>query len=197
MKTKALIMLIVTLFTCCSSKKELPILSNYIDENGIQKSYLIDDFQFTNQLGKTFTDKNTKNKIHIANFFFTSCPSICPPMRERLIDIATTFQKENFLVISFTIDLKNDSISVLNNYSNATGISKDKWVFLKGSSSELSKIANKFKTSFSNSNNSGDFYHSSFVALVDTKQQIRGFYDLLNEEAILLLKEDITILLNK
>lgn len=197
MKTKAFIILITTIFVCCSPKKELPILSNYIDENGAKKSYLIDDFQFTSQLGKIFTDENTKNKIHIVNFFFTSCPSICPPMREKLIDIATTFQKENLLVLSITIDLKLDSISVLNHYSDATSIPKDKWVFLKGSPSELSKIAKKFKTSFSNSNNSGDFYHSSYVALVDTQQQIRGFYDILNEEAVILLKEDISMLLNE
>ena len=142
----------MAIFVCCSPKKELPILSNYIDKSGTKKSYFIDDFQFTNQRNENFTAKDTKNKIHIANFFFTSCPSICPPMREKLIDIATTFQKENFLVLSFTIDLKNDSISVLNNYSNTTGVSKSKWIFLKGSSSELSKIANKFKTSFRNSN---------------------------------------------
>jgi len=197
MKTKAFIIIIITLFACCSPKKELPILSNYIDENGIKKSYLIDDFQFTNQLGKNFTAENTKNKIHITNFFFTSCPSICPPIREKLIDIATTFQKENLIILSFTIDLKHDSIPVLKSYSEATSIPKNKWVFLKGSSSELSKIAKKFKTSFSNSSNSGDFYHSSYVALIDTKQQIRGFYDILNEEAIKLLKEDIIILLNK
>jgi len=197
MKTKTFVILITTIFVCCSPKKELPILSNYIDENGAKKSYLIDDFQFTNQLGKSFNEESTKNKIHIANFFFTSCPSICPPMREKLIDLATTFQKKNFLILSFTIDLKNDSILVLNQYSDATSIPKDKWVFLKGNPTELSKIAMKFKTSFSNYNNSSDFYHSSYVALIDTKQQIRGFYDILNEEAIQLLKEDIDLLLNE
>jgi len=197
MKTKVSIMLISSLFVCCIPKKELPILSNYIDESGVKKTYLIDEFQFTNQIGESFTAKNTKNKIHIANFFFTSCPSICPPMRERLIDIATTFKKDEFLILSFTIDLKNDSISVLNNYSDATSISKDKWVFLKGSTSELSEIAMKFKTNYSNTNNSGDFYHSSYVALIDTKQQIRGFYDILNDKAIQLLKEDIEILLSE
>lgn len=197
MKTKLFSVLIMTLFICCSPRKELPILSNYIDENGIKKNYLIDDFQFTNQLGKNFTSENTKGKIHLANFFFTSCPSICPPMREKLIDIAITFKKDNLIILSFSIDLKKDSTSVLNNYSNATNISKDKWVFLKGTPSELSKIAQKFKTSYSNSKNSGDFYHSSYVALMDTKQQIRGFYDILNEEDILLLKEDIHILLNE
>ena len=79
------------------------------------------------------------------------------------------------LLLSFTIDLKNDSISDLNKYSETTNVPKDKWYFLKGSPSELSKIAKKFKTSFKNTNNYGDFYNSSFVALVDTKKQVREF----------------------
>jgi len=129
MKIKAFNILLMTLFVSCSPKKELPILSNYIDDNGIKKNYIIDDFQFTNQLGKKFTAENTKNKIHLANFFFTSCPSICPPMREKLIDIATTFKKDNLLILSFTIDLKHYSIAVLNSYSEATSIPKENGYF--------------------------------------------------------------------
>jgi cytochrome oxidase Cu insertion factor (SCO1/SenC/PrrC family) len=96
-------------------------------------------------------------------------------MREKLIDIASIYQKKELLLLSFTIDLKNDSISDLNKYSETTNVPKDKWYFLKGSPSELSKIAKKFKTSFKNTNNYGDFYPSSFVALVDTKKQVREF----------------------
>ena len=106
-------------------------------------------------------------------------------------------KKKELLLLSFTIDLKNDSISDLNNYSKTTNIPKDKWYFLKGSPSELSKIAKRFKTSFKNTNNYGDFYHSSYFALVDTKKRVRGFYDILNEEAIKELKEDIKILINE
>lgn len=197
MKTNAIRLLILILFISCSQEKKLPILNNYIDDNGIRKNYLINDYYFTTQLGKEFTVENTKNKAYIANFFFTRCSSICPPMRKKLIDIATTIKDENFILVSYTIDNKNDSISVLDKYSDGTSISKDKWYFLKGSTEELASISTKFRTSFTKHEKSNDFYHSSYVALIDTKQQIRGFYDLLNNEAVTLLKKDINLLLNE
>ena len=89
------------LFNGCTQKKKLPILSNYINNQGQKVSYTINDFRFTTQLGKEFTVDDTKNKVYIANFFFTSCPSICPPMRVKLIDLANTFKKEKLMILSF------------------------------------------------------------------------------------------------
>jgi protein SCO1/2 len=179
----------------CTISIDLPVLNNYIDDNGIKQHYLINNFNFITQDGDIFTHENTKNKVQIANFFFTSCSSICPPMREKLINIASKFDKKDLLLLSFTIDIKNDSIEDLKKYSISTGISKDKWYFLKGNQNELSKMALKFKTSFRNVNNSIDFYHSSFVVLIDNKQQIRGFYDILNNEEAKNLEDDINVLL--
>lgn len=189
------IIFICLFFMKCTPSIDLPILNNYIDDNGVKQNYLINNFKFITQDGAFFTQENTKNKVQIANFFFTSCSSICPPMRKKLINIATKFDQKNLILLSFTIDIKNDSIENLKKYSIATGISKHKWYFLKGSRNELTKIAMKFKTSFRNVNNSIDFYHSSFVALVDTKQQIRGFYDILNNEEAKNLEDDIIVLL--
>ena len=197
MKTNTIIILILILFISCTKERSLPVLNNYIDDYGVRKNYLINDYHFTTQLGKEFTVENTKNKVYIANFFVTNCSSICPPMREKLIDIATAVKNEKFILVSYTIDIKSDSISVLNKYSEETSISKNKWFFLNGSPEELASISKKFRTSFTKYQNSTDFYHSSNVALVDTKQQIRGFYDLLNNEAVTLLKKDINLLLNE
>jgi protein SCO1/2 len=197
MKINSVIFILLTLCISCSKERTLPVLNNYIDDYGIRKNYLINDYHFTTQLGKKFTVENTKDKVYIANFFFTKCSSICPPMREKLIDIATTIGSNKFILVSYSIDTKNDSISVLNKYSEKTSISKDKWFFLKGSPEELASISKKFRTSFTKYQNSNDFYHSSYVVLIDTKQQIRGFYDLLNNEAVTLLKEDINLLLNE
>lgn len=197
MKINSVIFFLMMVCFSCSKERTLPVLNNYIDDYGVRKNYLINDYHFTTQLGEKFTVKNTKGKVYIANFFFTKCSSICPPMREKLIDIATAVKNEKFILVSYTIDIKNDSISVLNKYSEETSISKNKWFFLKGSPKELASISKKFRTSFTKYQNSTDFYHSSNVALVDTKQQIRGFYDLLNNEAVTLLKEDINLLLNE
>lgn len=197
MKTNTITLLLLILCISCSKERVLPVLSNYIDENGVTKNYLINNYHFTTQLGNEFTTENTKDKVYIANFFFTKCSSICPPMREKLIDIATTINNKNFILTSYTIDIKHDSVSVLNKYSEETAVPKDKWFFLKGSSKELASISEKFRTSFTTYQNSNDFYHSSYVALIDTKQQIRGFYDLLNNEAVIMLKEDINLLLKE
>ncbi|NQY28884.1 MAG: SCO family protein [Flavobacteriaceae bacterium] len=191
------IVLCLLLFNGCSQKKKLPILSNYINNQGQKVSYTINNFNFTTQLGKEFTVDDTKDKVYIANFFFTSCPSICPPMRAKLIDLANTFKNEKFMILSFTIDPENDSIAVLKEYGEATEIAPHKWFFLSGDSIQLSNIAKKFRTSFSKNNDGTDFYHSSFVALVDSKQRIRGFYNILEKEAVLLLKKDVTILLKE
>lgn len=197
MKINSVIFFLMMVCFSCSKERTLPVLNNYIDDYGVRKNYLINDYHFTTQLGEKFTVKNTKGKVYIANFFFTKCSSICPPMREKLIDIATAVKNEKFILVSYTIDIKSDSISVLNKYSEETSISKNKWFFLKGSPEELASISKKFRTSFTKYQNSTDFYHSSYVAIVDTKQQIRGFYDLLNNEAVTLLKEDINLLLNE
>ena len=118
-------------------------------------------------------------------------------MRAKLIDLANTFKNEKLMILSFTIDPENDSIPVLKEYAEATEIAPHKWRFLSGDSIQLSHIAKKFRTSFSKNNDGTDFYHSSFIALVDSKQRIRGFYNILEEEAVLLLKKDVTILLKE
>ena len=180
------------LFLNCKEKVELPIISATINELGEKEIYRINNFYFTNQFGEDFGTQNTIGNIYIANFFFTSCPSICPPMRNKLIDIATTFKDKNdFIILSFTIDPANDTVSVLKKYATSLRIPNKKWFFLRGTDKELLKIADKFRTSFSKKEDSIDFYHSSFVALVDKKQQIRGFYNILDEASFEELKEDI------
>ncbi|MCK7589855.1 SCO family protein [Subsaxibacter sp. CAU 1640] len=183
-------------FGCNSGSKQLPILSYQIDDKGNTVAYKIKYDNFKNQLGENFSTDNIKDKVFLANFFFTSCPSICPPMRNKLIDIAETFQSDDdFLIVSHTIDPKNDTVEVLKNYSEATGISSDKWQFVRSSVELTRKQADLYMTNFKANEDGTDFYHSSYAALVDTDQQIRGFYNLLVDEEIERLKEDIAFLL--
>lgn len=184
------------MFGCQSNSKELPVLSYKIDDSGKKHNYLVTYEGFYNQLGESFSTENIQNKVVIANFFFTKCPSICPPMRTSLISIAEDFKKkDNFLIVSHTIDPENDSIEVLKNYSEATGISSDHWQFVRSSIENTRQQANLFMTNFKPNENGTDFYHSSYVALLDKSQQIRGFYNILVEEEVNRLKIDITSLL--
>lgn len=195
---KSLVSLILLLFLSCqTSTDNLPILSYKVDDSGQKNYYKINYEGFTNQLGEAFSTENTKGKIYIANFFFTRCPSICPPMRNELISIAEEFSEENnFIMISHTIDPEHDSVSVLKAYAEATDIPESKWQFLMASEDKTKQQAELYMTNFKPNEDGSDFYHSSFVALVDKQQQIRGFYNILVPEDAKRLKNDIQILLN-
>lgn len=193
---RVLVYLIYMLFVSCNTAtKELPVLNYKIDSTGNKNYYKINYQGFTNQLGEPFEIK--ENKIYIANFFFTRCPSICPPMQTELISIAKEFSAdENVMLISHTIDPKYDSIPVLKTYAEATGVPASKWQFIRASEEKTKLQAATFMTNFRPNEDGSDFYHSSFVALVDTKQQIRGFYNVLVSEEVERLIRDIQILLS-
>ena len=97
--------------------------------------------------------------------------------------------------VSFSIDPIRDTPNRLATYSQKTGIALDKWIMLHGNDADLKRVSKLFMTNFTPNEDGTDFYHSSYVALVDRKQQIRGFYDLLKPNEVTLLKEDIAILL--
>ncbi|WP_323788523.1 SCO family protein [Psychroserpens sp.] len=182
--------------SCNSNSKDLPILSYTIDDTGQKNYYNISYRDFRNQLDESFSTETIKGNICIANFFFTSCPSICPPMRTELIAIAESFSdEENVMIISHTIDPIHDSVSVLKTYSEATGIPDHKWQFLRASEEKTKSQATMYMTNFKPNEEGTDFYHSSYVALVDQKQQIRGFYNVLLSEDVDRLKADLERLL--
>lgn len=184
-------------FSCNTSSEKLPILSYKIDASGQKDYYTITYEGFTNQLGDSFTTEDLQDKICIANFFFTRCPSICPPMRTELISIAEEFSEaKNVMFISHTIDPKHDSIPVLKTYAEATGIPVSKWQFIRASEEQTKQQAQTYMTNFKPNEDGTDFYHSSFVALVDKKQQIRGFYNVLIKEDVERLKTDLKFILN-
>ena len=113
-------------------------------------------------------------------------------MRTELISIAEEFsENENFILISHTIDPKHDSISVLKAYAEATGIPDSKWQFLRATDEKTKLQAETYMTNFKPNEDGSDFYHSSFVTLVDQKQQIRGFYNILIKEEVERLKADL------
>jgi len=182
------------LVSCNSNDKNLPVLSYKIDGSGNKSYYTINYKEFTNQLDEDF---KVSDKVFIANFFFTRCPSICPPMRLQLIDIAETFKNENdFIIISHTIDPENDTALILKDYQEASGIKSSKWQFLRSTVENTKLQAELYMTNFKPNQDGTDFYHSSYVALVDRKQQIRGFYNILAATDVERLKKDINILLN-
>ncbi len=192
------LLFVIFLIGCNSKTKELPVLSYKVNDFGKKVNYSVTYDDFVNQLNEGFSTETIKDKIFIANFFFTQCPSICPPMRNQLIDIANTFKnKEDFIIISHTIDPKNDSISVLKSYAETTGVSNKKWQFLHSTINNTKLQAKQFMTNFKPNVEGTDFYHSSFVALVDKNQLIRGYYNILIDTEVELLEKDIFTLLKE
>ncbi len=191
------IIVLLLILSCEPSAKTLPILSYTIDENGLKSYYTISYSGFTNHLGQDFSTERIEGKVCVANFFFTRCPSICPPMRNAMITLAEDFyEDENLLFISHTIDPEFDSVSVLKAYADNTEITSNTWQFIRASETETKAQAKLYMTNFKPNEDGTDFYHSSYVALVDKTQQIRGFYNLLSEESKTALKKDIRLLLN-
>jgi protein SCO1/2 len=190
------LLIFIGFYSCQSDSKELPVLSYKINDEGEKVNYLVTYKNFTNQLNDPFSTNHIKNKVFIANFFFTRCPSICPPMRRELIGIAKSFKsRDDFMIISHTIDPENDSIEVLKTYSETTEIPSKKWQFVRSSELNTKKQANQYMTNFNPNEDGTDFYHSSYVVLVDKNQQIRGFYNILVVEEVKRLKKDVEILL--
>ena len=181
---------------CQTSTEELPILSYKINANGEKEVYSIAYSGFTSQNGESVSNETIKDKIIVANFFFTRCPSICPPMRTELIQVAKQFLTDDaVLLISHSIDPKNDTTEILKNYSNATAIPSSKWLFVNSSEENTKDLAAQFMTNFKPNEDGTDFYHSSYVALVDKNQKIRGFYNILIPEEVTRLTIDIQKLL--
>ncbi|MFC0605567.1 SCO family protein [Winogradskyella pulchriflava] len=197
MKIAQLLIVLFLVFGCKSNSEELPILSYKINAEGEKEVYSIIYSDFTNQDGIEVNSTNIKDKIVIANFFFTRCPSICPPMRVKLIDIATEFiNEDDVLLISHTIDPKNDTVEVLKNYSETTEIPTSKWWFVRSNEEHTKHLAEQLMTNFRPNEDGTDFYHSSYATLIDKQQNIRGFYNILIEEEVKRLTEAIKTLID-
>jgi protein SCO1/2 len=171
-------------------------------------------FSFTNQDNKTITNNDYENKVYVVEFFFTTCPSICPIMNKRMLEVENEFfGNPNFGIASFTITPEIDTPKVLKEYAQRHGVSHPNWHFLTGDKAEILKLSNEGFNLYAAStmDEIGDFSHSGLFALIDKNGNIRSRYDdfgnpiiyyrALDDEnspnQIKELKEDIAKLLNE
>lgn len=154
-------------------------------------------FSFTNQNGKTITSADYKGKIYVADFFFATCPSICPIMTDNLVKVqAKTKGLENFKILSHTVNPEGDSISMLKKYAELMGADERNWDFVRGERDYTYKIAAQgyFQNADVDSLAPGGFLHSAQFTLIDTQGRIRGIYDGTDSSAVNLLIEDVYLL---
>lgn len=168
----------------------------------------VPEFSFTNQNQKTITNQSYNKKVYIVEFFFTTCPSICPIMNKNMVKIQDEFfANPNLGIASFTIDPNTDTAEVLKEYASQYKITNPNWNLLTGDKEAIYKLANSGFNLYvgENSGVEGGFEHSGFFALIDKEGNIRSrfdeqgnpiiYYNGLEDEGIQMLKEDIKLLL--
>ena len=197
------------IFISCDevSKKQLPIHNpTYFNPKLVDKSirnvsdnHTIKDFNLINQNGIKVSSKDYENKIYVVDFFFTSCPSICPIMTDNMLLIQEEFIKNNdIMLLSISVTPEIDNVQVLKKYAIKKGVIDSKWNITTGSKKHIYELARKSFFAVLDKGDGGlqDFIHTPNFILVDTKKQIRGIYDGTVEKEISRLILDINILVD-
>jgi len=173
---------VLTLSACSNnaSQKVLPILGNREADTKTVDGKTVTDtiyqtipkFKFINQYGDSVSNKTLDGNIYVADFFFTTCPSICPVMHRNMLNVYKEFKNVgNFKIVSYTIDPKHDSVAVLKKYADNLGITGKNWLFLQGQKEETYKLAKSYMVEAREGN-----VHDGYFILIDKQKRIRGSY---------------------
>ncbi|WP_062057048.1 SCO family protein [Aquimarina longa] len=166
----------------------------------VRKYHKISDFKLTNQNGEEITQQNYKDKIYVADFFFTTCQTICPIMTGHMKEIQDRLQDDQeVLLLSHSVTPEIDSVARLKRYAIEKGVDDTKWNLVTGNKKEIYDLARKSYLAAKSDGDGGpyDMVHTENFILVDTKKRIRGFYDGTKPEDIDQLLEDISVLKNE
>jgi len=171
-------------------KVKLPVLS------------YVKPFSFTNQDGNRVTNQDVAGKVYVAEYFFTTCKSICPVMNTNMRDIYEAYKNEtDFIILSHTCDPETDSAAQLKKYADSLKVNTARWWFVTGRKDSLYMTARNSYLLDDSENNpkniDDEFLHTQFFALVDKQGQVRKIYDGLKKEELQLLKKDIAAVLKE
>lgn len=202
------VLIIGLFYTALKPKKSLPIF-NPADVNPelvdstvqyIRKYHKIPAFSFVNQNGKIITDKTYAGKIYVADFFFTTCGSICPKMTNNMALVQQAYLTESrVMFLSHTVFPEIDSVAVLKRYAQEKGVNDRKWNLVTGDKKEIYSLARKayLAVKLGKPSELYDMVHTENFVLVDAQKRVRGFYDGTNKEEIERLIADIQLLLQE
>jgi protein SCO1/2 len=163
----------------------------------VKKYHIISDFSLINQNGKTITQEDYKDKIYVADFFFTTCQTICPIMTDNMLEVQNKLKNDSTItLLSHSVTPEIDSVAQLKKYALKKGVDDTKWNLVTGEKKEIYKLARKSYLAVKTDGN-GDQYdmiHTENFILVDKKKRIRGLYDGTDDLDIERLLKDIEIL---
>ena len=173
--------------------QKLPVYGKKLVINEKQTDHTIPDFELINQEGKISTINKWDDKIVVADFFFTHCPSICPKMTNSLKRIQKTFSRKEILLTSFSVDPERDTSEQLKWYSVKFGINTINWEMLTGEKKDIYRLARNGFLIVATDGDGGpnDFIHSEKLVLIDKQKRIRGYYDGTSEKEVNTLIQDI------
>jgi protein SCO1/2 len=163
----------------------------------IKKLHQIAPFRLTNQNGKIITQRDYQDKIYVADFFFTTCPTICPKMTENMALIqARILDDSQVKLLSFSVTPQIDSVAQLKRYAIEKEVNDQKWNLVTGDKKEIYTLARKSFLAVKEEGDGGpfDMIHTENFILVDPEKRIRGFYDGTDIKAMEELLQDITTL---
>jgi protein SCO1/2 len=164
------------------------------------RDHRIAPFKLVDQRGDTVTNATFEEKIYVADFFFTTCPSICPKMTANMGEVAAQYRDESrILFLSHTVMPRVDSVPVLAAYGAKYGADPDRWKLVTGPKEHIYELARRsyFAVTTEGDGGEADFIHTENFILVDNKSRIRGFYDGTSKEEMERLKKDVALLMNE
>jgi protein SCO1/2 len=191
--------------------ERLDNVSNSLREGiPLVKMGLAPNFKLKNQDNQLISNETYKGKVYVLEFFFTTCPSICPKMNQNMLELEKTFfGNPNFGIVSITIDPEHDTAEVLKEHAKLLGVKSSNWNFLTGEKTVIYDLANKGFNEYVGENHKvkGGFEHSGLFALIDKKGYIRCrkddygnpilYYDGLDKKGVRDLQQDIAILIKE
>lgn len=199
------IIIVSIIYSLLKPKRVLPIyqpsqVNSEMVDTTIQykkKYHTIANFSLTNQNGKTITQDNYKDKIYVADFFFTTCQTICPIMTKNMYEVQKrTITDNDIMLLSHTVTPEIDTVAQLKRYADEKGVNASKWNLVTGDKKQIYELARKSYLAVKDNGDGGpfDMIHTENFVLIDKSRQIRGFYDGTDPEEIDRLMEDIKIL---
>ncbi|HLU84027.1 MAG TPA: SCO family protein [Vicingaceae bacterium] len=173
-----------------------------VDESlqSTNKNHRVGDFNLTDQDGNTVTPNNFKDKIYVTDFFFVTCPTICPKMTDQMLRVYEEFKDNDaILLLSHTVMPEEDSVPVLKEYADKIEVNSNKWKFVTGDKKQIYDLARKTYFAAVTEGDGGveDFIHTENFVLVDKEKRLRGFYDGTSKKDVDRLINDIYTLLSE
>lgn len=182
------------LFSCVAKEEKLPIFGQREVVGTDTVYHKIAPFLFVDQDSSIITNDTFGDKIYVADFFFTTCRTICPIMKTQMLRVyEATSEMPDVLIISHTIDPEYDTVALLHDFADRLGVESKRWHFVTGVKDSIYKIAQTsyFATAMEDKTEPDGFIHSGAFLLIDKQQRIRGKYDGTKEEDVNRLIVDI------